>query len=54
MAYGKIVLMRYICSGSVFWDVKLFVGLFREKIITILNLIVGEWKKKHSELAEVF
>lgn len=45
LAYGTIVLMYYICSGSVVWDVKLLIGLFGEKMITILNLIVGEWEK---------
>lgn len=47
LAYGRIVLMvmHHVCSGSVVWDVKLLVELLREKMITVLNLIVGEtWK----------
>ena len=54
LAYGRIVLMFYICSGSVVWHVKLLVELLREKRSTVLNLIVAEWGKVHSELAEGF
>ena len=46
--------MFYICSGSVVWHVKLLVELLREKRSTVLNLIVAEWGKVHSELAEGF
>lgn len=36
------------------WDVTLLVELLREKMITILNLIVAEWGKVHSELTKGF
>ena len=47
---GWIALIFYVCSGSVVWHVRLLV----EKKSSVLNPIVAEWGKGHSELAEGF
>ena len=51
---GWIALIFYVCSGSVVWHVRLLVELLGEKKSSVLNLIVAEWRKGHSELAEGF
>lgn len=51
---GCIALIFYVCSGSVVWHVRLLVELLGEKKSSVLNLIVAEWRKGHSELAEGF
>lgn len=47
-------LLFYVCSGSVVWYVRLLVELLGEKKSSVFNLIVAEWGKGHSELAEGF